>query len=39
MIIHKGTQTIKTDRLTLRRFTLNDSRNAFDKWANSAEIS
>lgn len=39
MLNHKGTQTIKTNRLTLRRFTADDSRDAFEKWASSPEIS
>lgn len=30
---HKGTQTIKTERLTLRRFTVEDAREMFDNWA------
>lgn len=32
MINHTGTQLIKTDRLTLRRFTLNDINAAYEKW-------
>jgi ribosomal-protein-alanine N-acetyltransferase len=39
MINHKGTQTIKTDRLTLRRFTLDDSKDVFEKWTSSHENS
>ena len=30
---HKGTQTIFTDRLTLRRFTVADAREMYDNWA------
>lgn len=30
---HKGTQTISTERLTLRRFTVEDAREMFDNWA------
>jgi len=32
MIKHIGTQLIKTDRLLLRRFTLDDIQDAYDKW-------
>ena len=32
MLKHSGTQPIKTDRLTLRRFSPDDARDAFDKW-------
>jgi ribosomal-protein-alanine N-acetyltransferase len=39
MIKHKGTQTIKTDRLTLRRFTVDDSKDVFEKWTSSYENS
>lgn len=39
MIKHKGTQAIKTDRLTLRRFTLDDSKDVFEKWTGSNETS
>lgn len=39
MIKHKGTQTIKTGRLTLRRLTLDDSKDVFEKWAGSYENS
>ena len=36
---HIGTQTIKTDRLILRRFTLDDSADAFEKWTGPSEVS
>ena len=39
MINHKGTQTIKTDHLTLRRFILDDSKEVFEKWTSSYENS
>lgn len=39
MLNHKGTQPIKTERLLLRRFTLNDSDNVFNRWAGSFENS
>lgn len=32
MLNHIGTQPIKTERLTLRRFTLNDVKDAYEKW-------
>ena len=35
MINHNGTQLITTNRLTLRRFTTNDSRDVYEKWAGS----
>lgn len=38
-LIHKGTQTIKTKHLLLRRLTLEDSKAMFEKWAGSAENS
>jgi len=36
---HKGTQIIKTERLTLRRFTLEDTEDVFERWASSPENS
>lgn len=36
---YKGTQTIKTERLVLRRFTIDDSKDVFEKWAGSSENS
>jgi ribosomal-protein-alanine N-acetyltransferase len=39
MIQHRGTQTIHTDRLTLRRLTVADSEDVFEKWAGSYENS
>ena len=38
MITHKGTQTIHTERLTLRRFTPNDAQPMFDTWANDERV-
>ncbi|MCL2408524.1 MAG: GNAT family N-acetyltransferase [Oscillospiraceae bacterium] len=35
MINHIGSQPITTDRLTLRRFTADDSKDAFEKWTSS----
>lgn len=34
MINHKGTQVIETDRLILRRFTLEDAEDMYYNWAN-----
>ncbi|NLO47872.1 MAG: GNAT family N-acetyltransferase [Clostridiales bacterium] len=36
---HKGTITLETERLILRRFTLDDAENVFQRWSNSAENS
>ena len=33
MLMHKGTQTITTERLTLRRFTVEDAQEMYDNWA------
>lgn len=38
MITHKGTQTIRTERLTLRRFTLDDAEDMFNNWANDERV-
>lgn len=38
MLTHKGTQEIKTERLTLRRFTQNDTQAMFDTWANDERV-
>jgi len=35
MLNHIGTQPITTNRLTLRRFTGDDSKDAFEKWTSS----
>jgi ribosomal-protein-alanine N-acetyltransferase len=37
MINHIGTQTIKTERLTLRRFANGDGKDAFEKWTGSLD--
>ncbi len=39
MITHKGTKTIKTERLLLRRFTVNDAEAMFENWANDERVS
>jgi ribosomal-protein-alanine N-acetyltransferase len=39
MINHRGTQTIMTSRLILRRFTLDDSKDVFERWTSSYENS
>ena len=38
MLTHKGTQTIKTERLILRRFTLEDAKPMFETWANDERV-
>jgi len=38
MLTHKGTQTINTDRLLLRRFKFDDDYNMFNNWANDSEV-
>lgn len=38
MPTHKGTQTIKTPRLTLRRFTPDDAQAMFDNWASDPAV-
>lgn len=35
---HKGTQTIATERLILRRYTLADAEPMFQNWANDSEV-
>ena len=38
MLEHKGTKTIKTPRLTLRRFELEDAQAMYDNWAGDEEV-
>lgn len=38
MLTQKGTQTLKTERLTLRRFTLDDAQAMFENWANDERV-
>lgn len=33
VLTHKGTQTLQTERLTLRRFRMEDAQAVFDNWA------
>lgn len=35
---HKGTITLETDRIILRRFELSDAENMFNNWANSEKV-
>lgn len=35
---HKGTRTLETERLILRRFELNDARAMFENWASDGEV-
>lgn len=39
MLTHKGTQTIKTERLILRSFTHEDAKPMFETWANDERVS
>ena len=38
MVTHKGTQTIQTERLTLRRFKTQDAQPMFCNWANDERV-
>ncbi len=38
MIQHKGTKTLKTERLILRRFTPSDAEEMFSCWANDERV-
>ncbi len=38
MLNHKGTITLKTERLILRRFTLEDAEEMFNNWAKDSEV-
>ena len=38
MITHKGTKTIKTERLLLRQFTIEDAEAMFENWANDERV-
>ena len=38
MLTHKGTQTIDTERLTLRRFKIEDAQAMFDNWASDERV-
>ena len=38
MLTHKGTQTIETERLILRRFRPSDAEDMFRNWANDPEV-
>ena len=38
MLHHKGTVTIETDRLILRRFTMEDAEAMFRRWASDDEV-
>ena len=38
MLTHKGTQTILTERLVLRRFRQNDARAMFENWASDDDV-
>ena len=38
MLTHKGTKTLETERLTLRRFTLEDAEKMFTNWASDKAV-
>lgn len=38
MLTHKGTQTIETTRLTLRRFSIDDADAMYRNWASDPEV-
>ena len=38
MLTHKGTQEIKTERLTLRRFTVADAPQMYENWAKDPRV-
>ncbi len=38
MLTHKGTKALTTERLTLRRFTMNDADAMFRNWAGDPEV-
>ena len=38
MITHKGTQMLRTERLTLRRFFMDDAQAMFENWANDERV-
>ena len=38
MLTHKGTKTLHTDRLVLRRFTVDDAEDMFHNWASDEKV-
>ena len=38
MLLHQGTKIIKTERLVLRPFTVDDAKKMFDNWANDSRV-
>lgn len=38
MLMHKGTVTLESERLILRKFTMDDSAAMFSNWANDPEV-
>lgn len=38
MITHKGTQTLHTERLILRKFTVDDAQAMFENWASDERV-
>lgn len=37
-MIHKGTETLETNRLLLRKFQIEDAQNMFDNWASNPNV-
>lgn len=38
MLTHKGTQTIETERLILRRFRMEDAQATYNRWASDPQV-
>lgn len=38
MLTHKGTQTITTERLTLRKFVAEDAKDMYENWAKDEQV-
>lgn len=38
MLSHKGTQILNTERLKLRKFTIDDAQSMFDNWASDERV-
>ena len=38
MLTHKGTQTLTTPRLKLRRLTVDDAQAMFENWASDEKV-
>ena len=38
MVAHRGTQTIETERLILRRFRIEDAQAMYERWASDSQV-